>query len=314
LDYTLIKIRLQQINRESGGLGPFYILLFAAAIIYLEYALYLVYSDLNNSFWALGLLCVALLSIHLSRGDSRFVWHHLAAPKRKLFSEYLFFSLPFMLPALPTWQFWEVFVFLLFCFCLAQWKVHRPQKRIYWPWLGKLISPQDFEWLSGVRRYWLALVPLYLIIAAFCWVRALPIVGLWFVTMLVVSFYTEGEPFNIFRLHYKGRPSAFLWQKIWRATRLLSIIYIPFLLVNAVLHSDIFIAHIIFFLMQWVALVYAITAKYATYKPNEILAGNAVLQGFALMGTIIPFLAPLPIFLCFWYFNKAIINLKSINS
>lgn len=312
MDYSLVKIRLQQINRESGGLGPFYILLFLAAFIFLEYALYLIYSDFNSSFWAVGLLSFVLLSIHLSRSDSRFVWHHLTHPRRKLFSEYAVFSLPFILPALPTLQCWQLPIFFLFCWVLSNWKYHRPQKYLYWSWLGKIIPPKDFEWLSGLRRYWLGFVLIYSIIFVFCWLRALPIVALWFITLMVTNFYTEGEPLNIFRLYYKGNPKRFLWLKIRRGTVLLAIFYLPPLLINAGLHSDIWYAHVLFFLMQWVALVYAILAKYAAYTPNQLLMGNTVMQSMALMGTIIPFLAPLPIFLCFWYYCKAKKHLQNL--
>ena len=253
----------------------------------------------------MGLLCAVLLSIHLSRGDSRFVWHHLAQPQRKLFSEYLFFSLPFILAALPTWQFWEFFECILFCFCLAHWKVYRSQKRIYWKNLGKIIPAQDFEWLSGVRKHCLALSILFILIYSFCWVRALPIIGLWFVTLIFINFYTEGESLTVIRLFYKGNPAAFLWKKLKRSTVIFTMLYLPPLLLNLYFHPDIWFAYPVFFAMEWVVLAYSIFAKYSIYRPNQVLKGNTVIQSLALIGAIFPFLAPLPIFLCFWYYAKA---------
>ncbi len=310
MDLGLVKIRLQQINQESGGLGAIHLLLIAAGLIWLEYSLYIAYNSLKTAGVIFALIGLALLSTHLLRPDSRFVWHQLPHAKAKVFAEYWLFSLPFVLPALPTLQFWILALHALVCWGLSRWSYKRSSKGWYFPALSKWIPAAPYlEWLSSIRRYWIYLLPLYALTWAFCWLRGFPILSLWGITLILANFYTEGEPLNILRIRLKD-PARFLWWKIRTAWWLMSIIYLPPLVVNALFHSDIWYFHLIFFLMQLVALWFLVVSKYSIYQSNTKLSGNAILQAFALMGTIIPFLAPLPLILCFWYSPKAIRQLQ----
>lgn len=310
MDFSLLKIRLQQISQESGGLGPIHLIIITAVFAWIEYSLYIAYSNLNTALISFGVLLLLLVSLHLSRPDARFLWQQLPRPREKLFGEYWVLSLPFVLPALLGWQFYLVPLHALLCYALSHWQYYRRAKSWYFPWLSKYLpASSHLEWLSGIRRFWWALLPLYLSSWIFCWLRGFPIVSLWFFTLFLANFYNEGESLNVLRIQMKS-PRAFLVKKIKKAFSLMLILYTPQLVINALIHSDIWYFHLIFLLMQLIALLFLILSKYAIYQPDEKLKGNAVLQGLALMGTLIQYLAPLPVFLCFWYYPRAIRQLK----
>jgi hypothetical protein len=314
MDLSLVKIRLQQISQESGGLGPIHLIIIAGVLAWVEYSLFLTYSSLQTALISFGILSFLLLSAHLARPDARFLWQQLPQPSAKLFAEYYLFSLPFVLPAIASWQFWLLALHALCCWGLSKWPYYRKGKFWYFPWLSNWISVRkQLEWLTGIRRYWWVLLPLYLLTWAFCWLRAFPIIGLWFFTLFIANFYNEGEPLNILRIQM-DRPATFLRKKIFSAFGLMLLLYAPQLLINAIIHNDIWYFHLIFLCMQLIALLFIILSKYAIYEPNAKLKGNSVLQAFALMGTVIQYLAPLPIFLCFWYYPRAIRQLKKYKS
>lgn len=314
MDSSLVKIRLQQISQESGGLGSIHLLIITAILAWIEYSLYIAYSSLNGALISFAVVLFILISIHLSRPDARFLWQQLPKPSAKLFAEYWLLSLVFVLPALPTWQFWILPLHALTCYLISKWRYYRKGKLWYFPWLSNYFPANKYlEWLTGFRRYFWALLPLYLLSWAFCWLRGFPIIALWLFTLFLVNFYNEGEPLNVLRIQMKA-PKAFLSKKIGIAFKLMLLLYSPQLLINAIIDADIWYFHLIFLIMQLIALLFLILSKYAIYQPHEKLKGNAVLQGLALMGTLIPYLAPLPIFLCFWYYPRAIRQLQKFKS
>jgi hypothetical protein len=234
----------------------------------------------------------------------------LHAPAQSLFSEYWLFSLAFVLPAAFTWQFWIIIAHFLLCLGLSRWYYKPKESRIYWPHLSKLVPPSYFEWLSGLRRAWLPFLLLYLFIWIFCWVRALPIVGLWGLTFIIASFYNEGEPRNLLQLHLGDSPAVFLRRKIMKQALPMLLLFVPPLVVNAFFHPDIWPFHLLFLCMYLLVLMFMITSKYSVYEPNKDLQGNSVWQSLALLGAVIPFLAPLPLFLTVRNYIRAIRHLK----
>jgi len=310
LDFTLVNIRLKQIERESGGLGTIYLLLLSGSLLLAGYSLYQAYLELNYALGILGVISMILISLHRTRRDSCFVWHRLNAPAQSLFSEYWLFSLPFVLPAAFTWQFWIIIVHFLLCLGLSRW-YHKPKEAgIYWPQLSKLVPPSYFEWLSGLRRNWLPFLLIYLFVWIFCWVRALPIVGLWGLTFIITTFYNEGEPRNLLQVHLGDSPAVFLRRKIMRQALPMLILFIPPLAVNALFHPDIWPFHLLFLLMYLLVLMFMITSKYSVYEPAKELQGTSVWQSLGLLGAVIPFLAPLPLFLTLRNYIKAVRHLK----
>jgi hypothetical protein len=310
LNFTLVNIRLKQIERESGALGPIYMLLLSVAFLLIEYFFYKAYLEIGYSIGILCSICLILLSIHSSRKDSRFIWHKLQNPQQSIFTEYWIFTLPIILPALVTLHFWIAGIHFLVCLGLSFWKIRPKTLKIYFPYLHRIIPVSYFEWLSGMRLVWLPFILVYLLIWAFCWVRALPIVGLWILTFMISNFYNEGEPRNLLQLKMGDNAAGFLNKKIATHSLLVLFIFVPPLTVNAFFHPDIWIFYPIFMLMYLLVLAFMITSKYSIYKPASLLKGNAVWQTMGLLGAVIPFLAPLPLLLTIRNYFRAIANLE----
>lgn len=313
IDFSLVKIRLKQITYESGGLGVFYTIFIIVMVLGLEYFLYVAFQSFENSVWILGLSWFSLFSLHLSRKDTKFIFIHLSNPQIKIFSEYIIFSSLLFLPCLLSIQFWVFIIHILFCLLLSRWKIFPNNRKIYLPQLGNYISPKDFEWLSGFRRNWLAITIVYILTLGFCWLRFFPIISLWFFLLIISGFYNEFEPLNIFNRFYKKKPFRFLLQKTKRASVLFSFFFLPPLIVNAIIHLDIWYLPFIFFIMSWFILQYFIYYKYGSYHPENRFRNNTILQTVVLMSVLIPFLVPLPLFLVIKEYLKALKNLSSFN-
>jgi hypothetical protein len=56
--------------------------------------------------------------------------------------------------------------------------------------------------------------------------------------------------------------------------------------------------------------MFAILLKYAAYSPNDNLSQNSVLFFFGFLGSIIPFLLPLPLIMNIRNYKKAVTNLN----
>ena len=138
-DFRLVRIRLKQIEKESGGLGPFYLLLIAGFFSIVLYYLYQLFQSPVYSIIFIGLMSSVLISVHFSRKDSYFIWTKLENPARILFTEYLFYTVLFFLPSLLTLQFWVLAVNILFCYFLSRIRYFPSRKPLVFPWLNKII-------------------------------------------------------------------------------------------------------------------------------------------------------------------------------
>jgi hypothetical protein len=311
MDFTLVNIRLKQIERESGGLGPFYLLFIAALFALAFYGLYQLFLEISSGLIILFVLNILILSVHFSRSDYRFVCTKLPDAGKKMFAEYFCFSMPLIMPVLFTLNFWIIAIHLLSIFCIARFRVKPKKSGTVLPWLHRIIPVFYFEWISGIRKSWVLFLIIYLLVWSFCWLRAFPIVGLWFLMFLISTFYTEGESLNQLKIHLKGNASRFLVFKIIRHSLVLLLLFAPALFINAIFHPDLMIFHIIFMFMYLLSLAFFISSKYSMYKPAQYISGNEMVQAVGILGALIPFLAPLPLLLTLRNYFKAVKILKA---
>lgn len=85
---------------------------------------------------------------------------------------------------------------------------------------------------------------------------------------------------------------------------------LPVLAINTAFHPSLFLVNLAFIVLQLMLLVCFILAKYAIYAPNKKLESNSVILSVAGLGTIIPFLLPIPLVLILFNYRKAIRTLK----
>jgi len=176
--------------------------------------------------------------------------------------------------------------------------------------LSAIIPASDFEWLSGVRKNYIAVIGLYSLALAFSWFRILPLFLLWFLTVVISSFYTEYESLQILREQAKS-PRNYLLFKLKKSTIYILLLYLPVIIINSIFNSEYLLINLLFIPVQIAILHYAITLKYTSYKPNKSQPGNNIPLAIVSISSALPYFLPIPAILSFVYFYKAAKNLKN---
>lgn len=308
MKWIIVRVRLHQIKRqlESLGLGyTLFLLVFLCAVIFY---VFLAYLQKDKGLYVFSLTILILSWFHISRNDKQFVYSQVDHPVQNTFAEYFIFMLPVTIPSLFT-SHWFYFPLLILSFyVISNIKINLKQRTMF-PHLSKIISPQNFEWLSGLRKNLISFLILFVLAAITSWIRILPLVFLCFIMLTVTSFYQECESLQIL-FASSPSPQKMLKQKIVSHTKFILIIFIPILIVNSVFNPDFILINVAFLLIQITILIFSILLKYTTYMPNENLKGNTVLLSAVTIGSLIPFFLPIPLIMCFRNYSKAIKNLN----
>ncbi len=305
---TLLSIRVIQLKRELLATG-FRSLLLIGVAFFLFYASHLFWQQREYTFYFIGFLFIVCASIQLSRQDKTFIYTHLRHPHLEIFIEYLVLVLPFTFSSLftPNWYYFPILVGAL---SLLPFYRQTYSQQAYFKSMSNVLPAYYFEWISGFRKMFLFLIPVYFLALAFSWFKILPLFLLWLLTVSIVTFYTECEPLHILRA---GKLTAmqFVRQKLWRHARFLVLLYLPILLINTVFNFDYWLLNLLFIPVQLSLLCFAICFKYSSYEPNADLAANNMIVSLVSLGSVLPYLLPIPLIMSFVHYRKAVRNLKN---
>lgn len=306
---TLIYIRCLQVKRalKDGGVGS---ILLPLIIIALSYISFLAYQNQTYSALLWALLTLFCLSLQSIRKDKNFVQLHIQQGHFQMFLEYVIICLPFSLTALFTQHFYYFPMLLIALWFVPKWK-YVPNQKTYFKNLSKIFpSAYALEWISGFRKSYISIITLYIIALACCWIRFFPLLLLWFITTTLLNFYTEYEPLIILKSNHT-QTKSFLNEKLIKHCQFMGLFYAPVLIINSLFNTDFLEINILFLGIQMALLCFGICLKYSSYVPNEQnLSSNTTLSLISI-GSIIPFLLPLPIIFSLVYYKKAIQNLKN---
>jgi hypothetical protein len=303
---TLLHIRYLQLKRElrDGGIRSLFLF---GILILLVYASYNVYKNNLYAWYLTGFLFYLCVFIHVIRTDKTFAFGNINSPRSQFFAEYFFLTLPFSVTACFTtnWYFCPVLTLSLI---FVPWFKSSKQKVTYFKNLSTIIPASNFELISGFRKSFLYLIPLYALAIIFCWVRFAPLFLLWFITVTIATFYNECESLNILR-EGKSRPGEFLRNKILSHSKLPAILYLPVLLINTILNPEFLILNILFIPIQLSLISFAILLKYSNYRPGQNSVANNLTLSLVSLGIAIPYLLPLPLLMSMPYYKRAKKNL-----
>lgn len=306
MTFTLVRIRLKQLARQSTSSVFMYTLMALAAVI-LAVVSHALYRDRELALYLCCGTVFIVLSLHLSRGDSQFVYRHLSRPQQSIFTEYVIFTLPLSAPALLTAQWYYAGAVTAALFLIARIKTKK-KERLRLKWLSSVIPPAHFELLSGFRKSFFYALPCYLVALAFCWVRILPLFFLWLITVQVMSFYARFEPLDILRAN-DVKTQHLLWFKMLRHSSVIVLLFLPVTLLNAFFNDGFLLINLLFLVLQITLLCFAICYKYSLYTPNGSDSGGIIL-GLVSISGIVPMLLPLPAIMCVSYYFRARQNLN----
>jgi hypothetical protein len=308
MSFSLINIRLLQIKRalKQGGLGSVLLPFF---IVGLSLASFKAFQDTHYGLLVIGLLLMVSISIHLKRQDKRFSRLFIANWHTQMYLEYVLLSIPFAATALLTPNYF-LFPLLLLALWLVPYIKYTPTQKTVFKNISKLFpASYAIEWISGIRVSFLSFITLYLFAIITCWMRFLPLLLLWLITTMILNFYNEHEALQILKAQH-NHAKNFLNQKIKKHCMFLIYLYSPVLFLNALFNPDFIDINILFMLVQLALLIFAINAKYASYIPSQQNLASNITVAIISIGSIVPYLLPLPIIFAISYYNKALKNLN----
>lgn len=304
---TLLYIRLRQLNREANGLG-LYTLIFIAIAVALSFITYWQYNH-NQKAWLIVVLLSALcLAIQFNRKDKAFIYKQLDKPHLQLFLEYLVLTLPFSITSIVSKN-WFCFPLLLAILACIPFLKFQSKHRAVFKNLSSVIPASYYEWISGLRKQYIPFISFYLLAVAFSWVRIFPLFLLWFLTIMISSFFLENEPVHIVRAGNKTA-REFLSGKIKTNIKYILILYSLPVIINAIFVQEFLIITLLFIPAQLALVSFATCLKYSSYKPNTNLLGNNIAFSIIAMLSALPYFLPVLVIFAIVYFFKAEKNLK----
>jgi hypothetical protein len=304
---TLLYIRWRQFSREANGLG-LYLLIFIAIAAVLSLITYTQFKHNANAGYIVALLAIICLAIQYSRKDKEFIYKQLDKPQFQMFLEYAILTLPFSITSLITKNWFCFPVLLLALVCIPFFKFQFKHRAVFKN-LSAVIPASNYEWISGFRKQYISFISLYLVAVAFCWVRIFPLGLLWFLTIMISSFYLENEPVHILRAGNKTA-RQFLIHKIKTKIIYILVLYSPPVIINAIFVREFLMITLLFIPVQIALISFAICLKYCTYKPDTNLLGNNVAFSIIAILSAMPYFLPVTLLLAIIYFYKAEKNLK----
>jgi hypothetical protein len=304
----LLNIRLIQAKRElnSTGLGVVILLGLLAFLIYASFTVFLKSPD---AYYLTAFLFLVCVSVQSYRNDKQFVYIHIRNPHLEMYSEYLFITFPFAVSSLFTDN-WICFPLLAAALFLVPFLKFTLKQKTYFKTISSFIPATDFEWISGFRKSFGFLIPLYLVAIGLSWFRIFPLIILWFISVTIASFYTECEPLHILR---EGNFSSarLLKRKLIRMVKYILILQLPVLVINTIFNPEFWILNLLFIPLQISFVSYAVFLKYSSYEPNKNAIGNNVILSLVSLGSIIPYFLPIPLLMAIFTYGKAKTNLNN---
>jgi hypothetical protein len=305
--FTLLYIRLKQLQKEGNGLG-LYVPVVIVIVCFLVFASFKQFQNLQSGYYLVAAIALICIALQYSRNDKSFIYKHLHDPHLQIFSEYAALSLPFSITSIFTKSWYCFPLLLLLLFCIPFFKFSFTRKTVFKN-ISSIIPATNFEWISGIRKHYISFIILYFLAVAFCWLRILPLFLLWFLTIVIISFHTECESIQVLREGNK-LPSKYLLDKLTINSTYLTILYLPLLMINTVFNSELLFINILFFTSQFFLLCFTICFKYSSYIPTKSLIGNSITLAIISVSSALPWVFPIPAILSFFYFAKATKNLK----
>jgi hypothetical protein len=323
---TILKIRLSQFFRllkEIGIIRLIALLLIVCFVSLLVFQIAILPENTITSLIVIGLL---LLSLHASRNDKHFIKTTIRNPYSIYLSEYLLLILPFLVIWIVLFNWIGIGLLILIVLLIPLISTNLKLeylgsiiKMLINPFSTNLkskfrvslpfISVSSFEWISGIRRNLLILLPVYLFFLAFSFKPYVAVVGFILLSLLISGFYFYGESREFVEFFAKN-PREFMLRKIFVNLKQLIILFFPILIVAIIFQTHTWYyligAVIISFLIQVITIIF----KYGLFEENANLNRNSIIVFTNILFLILPIFFPVPFIMGIIYYNKALKNLK----
>ena len=178
----------------------------------------------------------------------------------------------------------------------------KPPQQTYIKSISRFIPPQQFEWISGIRKSFISLAIYLLLAIVLSPVKLFGLVAVFLVNAAIFSFYTDCEPINMLTAISRSGKEI-LRQKIFYSIKNILILNLPFLIINSIFNPDFIYINLGFLIYMCLLSILAITAKYNSYVPNTRSTAASIQLAFCATAIVFPPAAILSVF--FLYKNYA---------
>lgn len=304
----LFRLRLIQLRRETADLGVVHWAVMAVVVLM---AIGLLDRWLVPGVWGTRLtigLGLGMVFIHVSRKDARLMALAHVSPTPLMALEYLALGFPILFVCLANRAWAAAAWFATLTVSAAFIPSRRAVSRRQIPF-GRWLPSDLFEWMAGFRQVGFLVAVFYVVAVGCVMFPFASLLALWFVLMLVGSFYRDSESRQILML-YGTDAHGLIHAKLRRHIGYFMGWILPVLLVYAVFNPETRYVALVFGLLAPVALACLILAKYSSYYPGRAATGHDMVTSLAVLGVAIPFLAPVPFLAVGWLYYKSLQNMK----
>lgn len=306
--FYLFRLRFIQLRRETADLGLVH---WAVAVLVLLMGIGLLDHWLMPGIWGQRLaaaLGLAMFFLHTSRKDTRLMALAHNYPTPLMVLEYLALGSPILFVCLANQAWaaagWFSVLAILAAFVPSRRTISRRQIPF-----GRWLPSDLFEWMAGFRQVGFLMAIFYAIAVGCVIFPFASLLALWFVLMLVGSFYRDSEPRQILLL-YGNDARGLLHAKLRRHVGYFMCWVLPVLLAYALFNPETRYVALGFGILAPVALACLILAKYSSYYPGRAATGHDMVTSLVVLGVAVPFLAPIPFLAVGWLYHKALQNMK----
>lgn len=303
-----LKIRLIQIKREMENLGILYSLVSFILIAAVGFMFYNQIKNYPNYLYATALAIFVVLNIHVNRKDKRFISINCEYSRLIYLSEYLFFSIPLFIIIITSSR-WYSLLILLSSYMAISFIDYESKKKVGIINFSKVIPYHNFEWRSGLRKYFWYILLIYTLAVGLLFIKFVSLFLFWILVGCFALFYQECEPLNILQINEMPAQRFIQW-KIKGHLLLFVILSLPIMAGYILFNPDhIWITSLVYS-ASLLNFILFILLKYSSYEPNAILPGSAMIGiSIAYCSIIMPFLLPIPLIMCVRGLKKSLSNL-----
>jgi hypothetical protein len=291
----LLKIRYLQLRRDLG----IWVFIFAGAAFWIYYSFSS--ADIKTNLILVGIAAFIVFTYHNRRTDLNFVAKYLGQPAAETGINYNLTILPLSL-GFALNGYWP-YAFLLHVLVSITGFTRLNARMPVLLFVSKVVPPEEFEWIAGLRTNLILLVLLALIALFLSPVKLFAVVALFLFNTTLLGFYSYYEPRIMLNPHHLN-VSDFLKRKAVFFAKIILLSNTPVLFINSCFQTDMMWFNV-FFLVGFVLLAAAaIYIKYAGYTPNQSQGFNFDFLVMAV-SVLLPFLLPLAVFILFSNMRKA---------
>lgn len=323
---TILNIRLIQLFRVLKEIGLLRAIMLIALITFVSLVIFQSIKQAQNSYGVAILTGFILLSVHASRKDKQFLRMNLNRSYFIFLIEYFILVFPMIIVSCIFKNWGNVIILGLICLLIPRIYLNlglgnvssiikvllnpfSSNLNVKWNIKIPINNPRSFEWISGFRRYFVIIVPIYLLLLAFSFKAYVAPVGLIILSIMVSGFYYYGESREFIEL-FSRNYRTFLFQKMKQSVSYLLVLSAPIVFISLIfqLSTRYYIvgAIIIAIVIQMITIIF----KYALFAENANLGRNGLIVSINVICILLPFFWPLPIIMSIRYYLKAQHNLK----